>query len=391
VAKSKPSKKSVSKSAAKKVGKVSAKPAAKPAAKPPAKAASSKASASKPPASKAAASKAAASKAPASKAPASKASVSKGSAAKAVAAKPAPAKPAAGKPVTEKVVAKPAAKASGKVAMSASTSAGASAATSAGAKAAAQVASKSGLKAGAKAGATAVENPAEKLGEVVKPAALAVPVVDDKNKPKGITVIDNKPGSGRKPPKPKKVVEMPQLGPPLLSAGKKWKPLIVSGPNAPKAAAKDVNPESLKGKSPLSKKELDHYRGLLLKKRGELVGDVSTMESAALHDASGNLSNTPQHVAEQGSEAYEQSLSLGIAEVDRQLIREIDEALRRIADSSYGLCQRTGKPISKERLDELPWTRLSIEAAREYEKRTFFPRGSSSESSRVGGSSSSGD
>jgi RNA polymerase-binding protein DksA len=227
-----------------------------------------------------------------------------------------------------------------------------------------------------------------KAVEAAKAPVVAAVAADDKSKPKGITIVDNKPGAGRKPPKPKKVVEMPQLGPPLLGAGKKWKPLIVSGPNAPKAASKDIDPESLKGKSPLSKKDLEHFRTLLLKKRGELVGDVSTMESAALHDASGSLSNTPQHVAEQGSEAYEQSLSLGIAEVDRQLIREIDEALRRIADGSFGLCQKTGRAISKERLDELPWTRLSIEAAREHEKRTFFPRGSSSESARSGAAAS---
>lgn len=243
-------------------------------------------------------------------------------------------------------------------------------------KASAKVA---GMSASGKAGAKAAE---PKVVEAAKPVVAAVPVVDDKNKPKGITVVDNKPGSGRKPPKPKKVVEMPQLGPPLLGGGRKWKPLILSGPNAPKAASKDIDPESLKGKSPLSKKDLDHYRSLLLKKRGELVGDVSTMESAALNDGSGSLSNTPQHVAEQGSEAYEQSLSLGIAEVDRQLIREIDEALKRVVDGSFGLCQKTGKPISKERLDELPWTRLSIEAAREHEKRTFFPRGSSSDGAR---------
>jgi RNA polymerase-binding transcription factor DksA len=101
-------------------------------------------------------------------------------------------------------------------------------------------------------------------------------------------------------------------------------------------------------------------------------GDVENMEGAALKDNSGSLSHLPQHVAEAGSDAYDQSLALDIADVDRKLIKEIDDALARILDGSYGLCQATGKPINKERLEELPWTRFSIEAAREHEKRTFF-------------------
>ncbi|MBL8990759.1 MAG: TraR/DksA C4-type zinc finger protein, partial [Phycisphaerae bacterium] len=109
-----------------------------------------------------------------------------------------------------------------------------------------------------------------------------------------------------------------------------------------------------------------------LKKRSDLVGDVSRMEGEALRGNSGSLSHTPQHIAEQGSEAYEQSLALDLASVDRTLIREIDDALKRIDDGTFGICQLSGKPISKERLEELPWTRYSIEAAREHERRSYI-------------------
>ena len=67
---------------------------------------------------------------------------------------------------------------------------------------------------------------------------------------------------------------------------------------------------------------------------------------------------TPQHLAEQGSDTYDQSLSLDLAAADRKLIGEIDEALGRIADGTYGVCVMTGKPITKERLEELPWARI---------------------------------
>jgi RNA polymerase-binding transcription factor DksA len=75
-------------------------------------------------------------------------------------------------------------------------------------------------------------------------------------------------------------------------------------------------------------------------------------------------------MAEQGSDAYGQSLSLDLAAADRRLIREIDDALARIAAGTYGVCELTGKPIKVERLEELPWARYSIEAARELERRT---------------------
>lgn len=52
-------------------------------------------------------------------------------------------------------------------------------------------------------------------------------------------------------------------------------------------------------------------------------------------------------------------------------MKEIDDALKRVANGTYGLCELTGKPIKAERLQELPWARYSIEAARELERRSM--------------------
>lgn len=208
-----------------------------------------------------------------------------------------------------------------------------------------------------------------------KPAPAPAPAAvgkDAKNKPKGITIVSPKP---MKKPKVKKTVEMPSLGAPLLGPGiKKWKPLIPSGPNAPNVNGPGLGMKAgaERPKSKLDKKELERFRQILLKKRSDLVGDVSRMEGEALRGNSGSLSHTPQHIAEQGSEAYEQSLALDLASVDRNLIREIDDALKRIDNGTFGICQLSGKPISKERLEELPWTRYSIEAAREHERRSYI-------------------
>lgn len=187
---------------------------------------------------------------------------------------------------------------------------------------------------------------------------------------KGITIVDDKPKRRSGSSKPTKM-----LGPPpgtgLLNT--KRKPLISSGPGA--APANHVASEESedtknkkKPKTPFNKRELDKFRAILLTKRAELVGDVATMERGVL--SLGDKGGDPAtDVAEQGSDAYDQSLSIGLAEVDRKLIREIDDAIERIETKVYGLCEMTGKPIAVKRLEELPWTRLSIEAARELERR----------------------
>ncbi|MBX3405099.1 MAG: TraR/DksA family transcriptional regulator [Phycisphaeraceae bacterium] len=189
--------------------------------------------------------------------------------------------------------------------------------------------------------------------------------------PKGITVVTPKVVKKAKP-KPKVVMPVAE---PLLKPGGKWKPLIPSGPKAPPTPTfgGPLLPEdgSKPQKFKLPKRELDKYREILLRKRSELVGDVNNMEEEALRQNSGSLSSLPQHMAEQGSDASDQALSLDLAQVDRNLIREIDEALKRIDAGTYGVCEITGKPISAERLAELPWARYSIEAARELERRSY--------------------
>ncbi len=200
------------------------------------------------------------------------------------------------------------------------------------------------------------------------PAPAAAVAGNDRIKPKGITIVSQKP---MRKPKVKKPVVMPNLGAPLLRPGfKRPKPLIASGPDAPATGGLSVTSrDPAKFKTHLPKKELDRYRDILLRKRAELVGDVRGMEGEALQGSSGSLSHTPQHMADQGSDAYDQALSLDLAQVDRNLIKEIDDALSRIAAGTFGVCEITAKPISAVRLDELPWTRFSIEGARERERR----------------------
>lgn len=216
-----------------------------------------------------------------------------------------------------------------------------------------------------------------------KPATLAqAPAVVKSEAP---AAAAPKPPAANQPPRPIKrpkapppVTQMPPgMGRLLDPKGPARKPLIPSGPKAqamrPLGAhgGETAEVQKVESKCPFNKRELERFRQMLLRKRSELVGDISTMENEALRSESGALSNSPNHMAEQGSEAYDQSLSLDLAAADRKLIREIDDALVRIAEGVYGLCQLTGKPIKPERLEELPWARYSIEAAREMERQSM--------------------
>lgn len=239
---------------------------------------------------------------------------------------------------------------------------------------AASAAKKSAASPAAKSATTtkkvATEPAATKPAKAVEAPVAAAPETDKKKSgPKGITIVTPKPA---KPSKPKVKFQMP-VSEPLLRPGTKWKPLIPSGPSAPPRQDFEQLPPDEPIKTKFSKKELERYRQILLQKRAELVGDVRNMEDEALRQSSGSLSHTPQHMAEQGTDVFDQSLSLDLAQVDRNLIREIDAALERIDNGTYGVCELTGKMISSERLEELPWARYSIEAARERERRSYQP------------------
>ncbi|MFQ6048116.1 MAG: TraR/DksA family transcriptional regulator [Phycisphaerae bacterium] len=118
---------------------------------------------------------------------------------------------------------------------------------------------------------------------------------------------------------------------------------------------------------------------MLLQKRAEILGDLGRMQDQALgksrQAATGDLSSMPVHMADIGTDNYEQEFTLGLLQAEQQLLREIDEALSRIDQGTYGICLATGKPISKTRLRARPWARYCIEYARMQERGRVRPAG----------------
>ncbi len=163
------------------------------------------------------------------------------------------------------------------------------------------------------------------------------------------------------------IEKRPKFGKTTATAGSR---AAMRSPISPIDNALPTNGKPPKNQAGIKAHELATFRSLLLEKRRELVGDMGSMESEALQrGGDSNLSNLPIHMADMGTDNYEQEFTLGLVEKDRNLLREINQALGRIQNGTFGICEGTGKPIARARLEAQPWARHSIEYARKLEKR----------------------
>jgi len=118
----------------------------------------------------------------------------------------------------------------------------------------------------------------------------------------------------------------------------------------------------------LTPAEIEKFKAMLWEKRNEILGNVSTMEFEALRRDSSGLSNMPTHMADMGTDNYEIDNILGLMDSERKILIEIDDALSRIENSTYGICEINGEPIPKARLEAIPWARYCIKCAALVEK-----------------------
>ncbi len=94
-----------------------------------------------------------------------------------------------------------------------------------------------------------------------------------------------------------------------------------------------------------------------------------TLKRSAKEDA-GDLSGYGQHMADAGTDTFDRDFALSLVSSEQDALSEVEAAIKRIRDGTYGICELTGKPISKDRLLVVPFTRYSAEAQKELEKTT---------------------
>ena len=123
----------------------------------------------------------------------------------------------------------------------------------------------------------------------------------------------------------------------------------------------------------MKKSEMKVYKERLILLRARLRGDVNAMAEAALSktrtEASGDLSSMPIHLADVGSDNYEQEFTLSLMQSEEETLDQIEAALERIEDAVYGSCVECDGRITKTRLNAIPYTPFCIKCASELQNR----------------------
>jgi RNA polymerase-binding transcription factor DksA len=123
----------------------------------------------------------------------------------------------------------------------------------------------------------------------------------------------------------------------------------------------------------MTKAELDGYRASLTALQNRHNGDISHLADEALRraggGAAGNLSNMPIHMADLGTDNFEQELSLNLLQNEEQALEEISAALDRIQQGTFGRCEECQAEIPKARLQAVPYARYCVECARKLEQK----------------------
>ena len=122
----------------------------------------------------------------------------------------------------------------------------------------------------------------------------------------------------------------------------------------------------------MNKAELKVYKERLLALRARLRGDVNQLADAALKksrsEANGDLSTMPIHMADLGTDNFEQEFTLSLMENDGTALEQIETALERIEESTFGQCEECGTKIPKTRLNAIPYTSFCVKCANSNER-----------------------
>jgi DnaK suppressor protein len=120
--------------------------------------------------------------------------------------------------------------------------------------------------------------------------------------------------------------------------------------------------------------DTNRFREALLQERERVtkaIGYLHKENPGNIEDETGEVVGTldSDNYGDTATVTYDRELDYSLEENSETLLREIDAALRRIEDGTYGVCEGCGKPIEEERLEAIPWTRLCIDDARKQETR----------------------
>ena len=120
----------------------------------------------------------------------------------------------------------------------------------------------------------------------------------------------------------------------------------------------------LRSTRPKIKAEWTRYYETLLDLRQRLLDQMSGLAKESAEE----MSNYSLHMADSGTDNFDRDFALSLLSSDQDAIYEIEEALKRIERNTFGICELSGKPIPKSRLEAIPWTRFTVEAQSQLER-----------------------
>jgi DnaK suppressor protein len=132
----------------------------------------------------------------------------------------------------------------------------------------------------------------------------------------------------------------------------------------PKAATADVLSRPANSDVKINPKWERNFRRLV-----ELRDYFMNKKGDLTRDANEEQPSYSEHMADAGTDSYDRDFALSMLTSGQSALYEIEEAIRRIQDGTYGICELTGKPIQARRLEAIPWTRFSFDAEKELESR----------------------
>lgn len=112
------------------------------------------------------------------------------------------------------------------------------------------------------------------------------------------------------------------------------------------------------------KAEWSTYYENLIELREQLLRQMSGLAKESAQEMAGYS----LHMADSGTDNFDRDFALSLLSSDQDAIYEIEEALKRIEKDTYGVCELTGKPIPKARLEAIPWTRFTVQAQAQLER-----------------------
>lgn len=126
-----------------------------------------------------------------------------------------------------------------------------------------------------------------------------------------------------------------------------------------------------------TKDQIKTFRQLLITERQKLAEEIKTIArdvSISPRDASGDLSAYTVHMADMAADTYDRELSMNLVSSEQELLYQIDDALKRLDEGSFGICQQCNQPITMSRLKAVPYASMCINCQRAKEQQSKSKR-----------------